>query len=553
MNGTEALIEVLAAAGVRYLFGNPGHTELPLLDVLAGREGPQYVLGLNEAVAMAMADGYAMASGRLGVFCAHITPGLGNALGMLYDASRTGAPVLVLAGQQDGRFAFTEPALWGDLVALARPLVKWAYQVERPDDLPRALRRAIKVATTPPAGPVALALPSDVLRAEGTFDVGPPAVLPARVRADAGAVARAGELLAAADAPLIVAGDEVGRADAQAALVAVAELLGAPVYSEPSSNTPGFPTDHALYQGALGRVQKAAHATLAQADVIFAVGASVFTMATWAELDPLPPGPALVQLNADPWELGKNYVPTVALWGDPRATLEELATHLRPRADAERARRRAALAAGRRADALAAVDREADSDRRPIAPARLMRAVVEAVPADAILVDEANTSGLSLRTFLFRRNLTYFGLKGGGLGWGLPASVGVHFAALDRPVVALLGDGSAMYTVQALWTAAHHRARVAFVVCNNRQYRIVKHRLHRYGGAAARHRRYPGVELDAPAIDFVALARSLGVRARRVEDPEALAETIAEAVGSEGPALVDVAVEGSYPEREAAR
>ena len=177
----------------------------------------------------------------------------------------------------------------------------------------------------------------------------------------------------------------------------------------------------------------------------------------------------------------------------------------------------------------------------------------QGVPAEAILVDEANTSGLSLRTFLFRRNLTYFGLKGGGLGWGLPASVGVHFAAPDRPVVALLGDGSAMYTVQALWTAAHHRARVAFVVCNNRQYRIVKHRLHLFGGAAARHRRYPGVELDAPAIDFVALARSLGVRARRVEDPEALAETIAEAVGSEGPALVDVAVEGSYPEREAAR
>ena len=208
MNGTEALVEVLAAAGVRYLFGNPGHTELPLLDVLAGREGPQYVLGLNEAVAMAMADGYAMASGRLGVFCAHITPGLGNALGMLYDASRTGAPVLVLAGQQDGRFAFTEPALWGDLVALARPLVKWAYQVERPDDLPRALRRAIKVATTPPAGPVALTLPREVLAERLTeveyFD--PPRLTPpAAPQAPAAAVQRAAEWLVAARAPLVIA------------------------------------------------------------------------------------------------------------------------------------------------------------------------------------------------------------------------------------------------------------------------------------------------------------------------------------------------------------
>jgi benzoylformate decarboxylase len=553
MNGATAFLELLRGAGVRYLFGNPGHTELPMLDALSAMPEMQYVLGLNEAVSMAMTDGYAMASGKLGVFCSHITPGFGNAIGMLYNASKTGAPLLLMAGQQDGRFSFTEPALWGDLVHLARTLTKWAYQVERGDDLDRAVRRAIKIAATPPTGPVFLSLPSDVLRGEGEFDLRPPTYVGTRMRADLDQIKRACQLLLEAREPLLIAGDEVGKSGAEAELQALAELLGAPVYSEPSSNTFNFPAQHALYQGTLSRLQKGVREVLERADLICSIGADIFTMATYADTDPLPPGKRLIQLNVDAWQLGKNYPCDVALWGDAKATLSEMVQEIRARPDVqERASvlERTERYAKNKAEAFEAVLRqaEAESERRPMTGAALMKIVVEHSPDDAIIVDESATTGLTLRAFIARRGLTYYGLKGGGLGWGLPASIGVHFAQPERQVIALLGDGGAMYTVQALWTAAHHHAKVVFVICNNRQYRIVKHRLHLYGGEAARHRKYPGVELREPAIDFAALARSMGLWSARVEHPHEVAEAFHAALSEDGPALLEVLVEGSYPE-----
>jgi len=557
MIGTQAFLQLLHKAGVRHLFGNPGHTELPMLDVLADMPDMSYVLGLNEAVSMAMADGYAMASGKLGVFCSHITPGFGNAMGMLYDASRTGSPLLVTAGQQDGRFAFTEPALWGDMVSMAKPLVKWAYQIEKTTDLTRALRRAIKVATTPPTGPVFLSLPSDVLRSEGEFDLAPPATVGRRTRGDRDLVLRACDLMAQSRLPLLIAGDEVGKSGAEGELLELAELLGAAVFSESSSNTFNFRADHPLYQGTLERVQKGVRPVLEKADLIVAIGADVFTMAAWCETEPLPPGARLVQLNADPWQLAKNYPAEVVIQGDPKATIAEMVDVLRARASEDSAAcaaKRRAFLVRRRAELIDAAKKEAAANARnaPLHPTAFMKTLVDNAPDGAIIVDESNTTGMRLRTLLLERNLGYYGLKGGGLGWGLPASIGVAFAHPDRPVLALLGDGGAMYTMQGLWTAAHHKTRVVFVVCNNNQYRIVKHRLHAYGGAAARTQRYLGVELRDPVIDYAGLGRSMGLFARRVEHPDQAADALREALALGGPALLDVAIEGSYPERDAA-
>jgi benzoylformate decarboxylase len=552
MNGTKAFLELLRASGVRYLFGNPGHTELPMLDALADIPDMDYILGLNEAVALAMADGYAMASGRLGVFCSHVTPGFGNALGMLYDASKTGAPLLVTAGQQDGRFSLTEPALWGELVRLAQPLTKWAYQVERIEDLTRAMRRAIKIATTPPTGPVFLSLPSDALRGEAEFDLTPPTSIGNRFRGDRETILRACDLLLQSADPVIIAGDAVGKSGAEAELQALAELLGCPVYSEPSSNTFNFPIDHPLYQGTLARMQKGVRETLQNFDLVFAVGADVFTMATYSDLDPLPPKMRLIQLHSDAWSLGKNYPAEALILGDPKATLAEMVEEIRrrPRLRENRVRERTAYFAQRKTEALAAVDRQAaaEAGRSPMASSVLMKAVVENAPEDAIILDESQTTGITLRAFLSRRKLSYFGLKGGGLGWGLPASIGIQFAHPRRPVLALLGDGSAMYTIQGLWTAAHYRLKIVFVICNNRQYRIVKHRLHQFGGAAAKNRKYLGVELRDPEIDFATLGRSMGLWTARIERPDQLPDALREAMDREGPVLLDVLVEGSYPE-----
>jgi benzoylformate decarboxylase len=553
MAGRQAFLEILRAAGVTHIIGNPGTTELPLMDILVDYPEMHYVLTLHEGVAMAMTDGYALASGRVGVVNLHVTPGLGNAMGMLYDATKTGAPLLLTAGQQDGRYAFTEPILWGNLVRMVESMTKWAYQVERVEDLPRALRRAIKVATTPPTGPVFLALPMDLMMAEADLDASAPPRIGPRLRGDLEHMQRAAEVLASAQHPLIIAGDEVAKSEALNELVAVAEALGAPVFSETVPNTTNFPTDHPLYQGALPRTQQGVRTTLQEADVVFTVGADMFTMSLYTEVEPFPPGVKLICLNIDPWEIGKSHPVDVAILGDPQATLAELVSLLRQRlGNSRQAEVQQRLAALRRAkaEALGRLRERAteEASRQPMSPLVMNKTIAESVPAEAIIVDESITSGTGLHAFLPRRHARdYFGLKGGGIGWGLPATMGVTLAYPDRPVLGLIGDGSAMYSIQGLWTAARYGLRSIFVICNNGQYLILKRRLHAYDGPAAKQQTYIGIDLIRPAIQFVELARALGVHAERAERPADLQQAIKEALQRSGPTLIDVPLEADFP------
>ena len=252
MSGKRAFLELLKQEGVEIMFGNPGTTELPLMDALAVENELRYVLGLQEAAVMAMADGYAQASGKLAVVNLHVAPGLGNAMGMLYDAQKAASPILVTAGQQDLEFAATEPILWADLPTLARPFVKWAAEVRRLADLPRLVHRAAKTALAPPSGPVFLSLPGDIMKNESELDLLAPTRVAPRLRGDPAAVAEAAALLAKAERPVIIAGDAVAQSRAHDELVALAELVGAPVYTEFVPNTASFPTSHPLFRGAHG-------------------------------------------------------------------------------------------------------------------------------------------------------------------------------------------------------------------------------------------------------------------------------------------------------------
>jgi benzoylformate decarboxylase len=553
MAGRQAFLDILRAAGVEHIFGNPGTTELPLMDILVARPDLKYILSLHEGVAMAMADGYAMASGRLGVLNVHVAPGLGNAMGMLYDATKTAAPLLITAGQQDGRYALTEPLLWGDLVRMVESLTKWAYQVERVEDLPRALRRAIKVATTPPTGPVFLALPMDIMMAEADLEVTAPPRIGPRIRGDLEALQRAADLLARAQSPLIIAGDEVAKAEALAELVTVAEALGAPVFAETVPNTTSFPSDHALYQGVLPRTHQGVRAALQDADVVFTVGADMFTMSLYTDIEPFPASAALVCLHIDPWEIGKNHPVDVAILGDPKATLAELASLLQARLDDTRrhqARQRLDVLRQAKGEALQRLYERAaeEAPRHPMSPLVMNKTIADSVPEEIRIVDESITAGTGLREFLPRREARdYFGLKGGGIGWGLPATMGVALAFPDRPVLGLIGDGSAMYSIQGLWTAARYGLRSIFVICNNGQYLILKRRLHAYGGPAAKEQTYVGIDLTPPAIHFVELARALGVHAERAERPADLHQALKEALQRQGPTLIDVPIEADFP------
>src|ERR671923_98780 len=357
MSGKRAFLALLKQEGVEILFGNPGTTELPLMDALATENELRYVLGLQEAAVVAMADGYAQASGKLTAVNLHVAPGLGNGMGMLYDAQKAGAPILVTAGQHDQGFNVTEPILWADLPTLARPLVKWSSEVHRLADLPRIVHRAAKTALAPPTGPVFLSLPGDILRADADIDLSAPTRVAPRLRGDRTAVEAAAKILAAAERPLIMAGDAVAQSRAHAELIELAELLGAPVYTEFVPNTASFPASHPLFRGSMIRLAPDVRKVLEQYDVLFSVGGDLFTLSLPSDIDPMPPSIKLIHLDVDPWELGKNYPPAVAILGDPKGTLPDLVAAVRERmASGTRAAARERLA---RASAAIAAERDA--------------------------------------------------------------------------------------------------------------------------------------------------------------------------------------------------
>lgn len=552
ISGKRAFIELLRQEGVDIMFGNPGTTELPLMDALAVEEGMRYVLGLQEAAVMAMADGYAQASGRLTVVNLHVAPGLGNAMGMLYDAQKAASPILVTAGQHDQGFNVTEPILWADLPRLAQPLVKWSAEVHRLADLPRMIHRAAKTALAPPTGPVFLSLPGDILNAEADLDLGGPSRVATGLRGDAAAIAAAADLIARAERPLIVAGDAVAQGRAHAELVALAELVGAPVYAEGIANTASFPASHKLFRGTMGRLAPGIRQVLERHDLLLSVGGDLFTQSLPNAVEPVPPGLKIVHLDIDPWELAKNYPADVAILGEPRTSLPELtatvAQRLSPeqhqRAQARRATVERAIAEERAALVARA---RAERTRTPIQPLALLEAIGAMLPKDAIVIEEALSSAPGIRQLMRSDDpQSFYGLRGGGIGWGLPAAIGVKLALPDRPVVALIGDGSAMYTVQALWTAAHERLAVIFVILNNGGYRILKQRTNALRGHAAQTDRYVGMDILDPAIDYVGLARSLGVAAERAGTVDETIDLLSQALARGGPMLIDVTLDRAF-------
>jgi benzoylformate decarboxylase len=551
ISGRHAFLEVLHQAGVEYIFGNPGTTELPLMDALVERPDITYILALQEASAVGMADGYAQAAGKVGVLNLHVTPGLGNAMGVLYDSWRMKTPLLVTAGQQDQRMQLSEPVLWSELLPLMRMYAKWCWEPRTIKDLVTATRRALKVAMTPPTGMVFLALPMDVLYGEADVDLGSTSWVPTRLRADRAALERAATLLLQARQPIIVVGDDVAQGDALAEVAAVAEILGARVFSDTFPGRTDFPSDHPLYQGVLVRSQPAVRAVLEQADLLFAVGAEVFPFSLPSDVEPVPPHLSIVHMHSDAWEVGKNYPVQAGIIGDLKVSLPELAQLLRDKQTPSQraaARQRADAAAQAKAAAyehLKSVTAEVAS-RLPMPAAVLMQTIAETIPPEAIVVDESITSGATLRDFLVRKTAdSYYGMRGGGLGWGLPAAIGVKLAKPDRPVVGIIGDGSMLYVNQALWTAAHYRLPVVWVICNNAQYMILKRRLHAYGGAAAKADTYIGLDMVDPEVDFLALARAMGVHGVRADTADAVAKALGEALCRSGPTLIDVPIERS--------
>jgi benzoylformate decarboxylase len=503
---------------------------------------------MQESVVVSIADGFSRASGRLVACNVHVAPGLGNAMGSLYSAKFTGTPMILTAGQQEQGHGLKEPMLYDPLVRIAEPLVKWAIEVTRLEDLPRIVRRAAKVATTAPTGPVFISLPGDILNAEADIDLGASSRVDTRVRPADEAMQALARRILRAERPVIIAGDEIVKSDALQESAQLALTLGCPAYQQSVPYGAHFLSESPCFIGALSRSQPQTRDVLAAHDLAIVVGADPLRMSVHSEIEPLPPGLPMVQIGLVDWDLAKNYPVEMALKADVKETLKALIPALKAAGGSalqSRAKDGIAALASRNWSARRPALAEALSrnrDRSPIDPDWLTLQVIEALPRNAILVDEGLTASRHLQALLpYRDRYGYHSLASGGIGWGLPGAVGASLANPDRPVVCYSGDGSAMYTFQALWTAAHHKLPLTVVIINNGGYRIIKQRLLSFHKSD----HFIGMDFADPPVDFCGLAKALGVEALRVTEGKNLGPTLASAFNRPNPKLIEVVVDGS--------
>lgn len=544
--GAALMLEVLRSEGVEYVFGNPGTTELPLVDALTAAPDLRYVLGLQEACVVAMADGYAQSSGRPGFVNLHTAGGLGHAMGSILNARASRTPLVITAGQQDTRHGHTDPLLHGDLVAIAGPVVKWAQEVQHPEQIPVLVRRAFQDSGAAPSGPVFLSLPINVMEAMTTTVSGQ------RSRIEHSAVAGSLEALADALARVpagrlaLIAGDEVFAAEASAELVSLAEAFGAPVFGSSWPAHIPFPTAHELWSGNLPTTAAEARTTLGAFDAILALGGHSAITYLYSDGPAIPPGCDLFQISADAGSLGRIYPTALSCVGDLRASLGALLPLLRPRLSGRDPGTLREAAERRRLAARATLRDQVSSEFAAPVTTPLVAAaeVARAIGPDVAIVDESVSTAPLFRALLHSRSSRQYSfLRGATLGWGIPAAVGTSLGLGRQPVVAVVGDGAALYAVQALWTAAHEGLPVTVVVFNNREYGILKNFMRGHAHyLAPRAGHFVGMDLVDPAVDFLAVAAGMGVPAYRVGRAADIADAVEAGISSGLPNLVEVPI-----------
>jgi benzoylformate decarboxylase len=517
----EAVIQLLRGFGCTTMFGNPGSTELPLF-----RDWPsdfRYVLGLQESVVLGMADGYAQASHNAAFVNLHSAAGTGHALGNLFTAWKNGAPVVVIAGQQARSMLPMDPFLGATAAAeFPKPYVKFAIEPARAEDVPAALARAYYIAMTEPRGPTFVSVPVDDW--DKATDLVEPRQVVSRRGPDPDAIAEVAQALAASKSPVIVVGSDVDRSGAFAGVVELAERCQAPVWTAPRVWRCAFPETHPLFAGFLPPLKAGVVAKLKGHDLVLVLGAPAFTYHNETKGPFLPDGTRLIQIVCDPDQAA--YTPEgTAILANLGLAVQALLAHPAPAA---------------RPPAKGRGPRPRIEPSTPIPPRYLMQQLAALRPQGSIVVEEAPTARDPMNDCLPISEPDGFLTTGsGGLGYGLPASVGVALARPDARVIAIIGDGSAMYGIQALWSAAQLKLPMTILIVNNAGYLALKHM-----GEMFQMKELVGVDL--PGIDFVGLARALGCQAARVEQAGDLDAALTAALASDGPYLLDVAVDQSF-------
>ena len=548
--GRAKIIEQFLADGITRMFGNPGTVEQGFLDELKNYPAMEYVLTLQESVAVLMADGYARAAQKPTLVQLHSSPGIGNAVGALYQAKRGHAPLVVIGGDAGVRYMNLDAQMANDLVAMMAPVTKYATVVTDPRSLLRTLRRAIKIAATPPMGPVYVCLPMDVLDEPNDEPVFPSSIPSTRVLPEPGLVKRAAAMLAGAAKPMIYMGDGIAYSGASEELARVAELLGAEVYG---ADVGDFNMDcaHPLYQGTTGHMFGSASLPVTRKGDANLIVGTYMLPEVFPELgDIYAPGAKVVHFDLNAYEIGKNHRVDLGVVCDPKMSLAALAEVLgktMTAAQKKAAQKRVKDITAASAKKLAA-EKAADAAqlRKPgVNMAQFADALARALPKDAVIFDEALTNSPALtRRIPPRTPGSYFVTRGGSLGIGIPGALGVKVLHPEKTVVGFTGDGGSMYTIQALWSAARHKIGAKFVICNNGRYRLLDLNIGQYWkerGLPA-HAFPEPFGLGSPAIDFAALAESMGVKALTVKRPGEIGRAVTSMLAHDGPFLLDLVI-----------
>ena len=546
--GAEILLQILRSEGTQFIFGNPGTTELPLIDALIVNPDIRYVWGLQEATAVGMADGYSQASGKPAFVNLHTAGGLGHGMGAIMNAKIARVPMVITAGQQDLRHILADPLLAADLVQIAAPASKWCFEPNSLDDLPLILRRAFHSSVTPPRGPVFLSLPMNILDEIGSPRVLPPSHIELSSVGLGVKELAAGLLRFKPFRTIIVAGNDIAEFGLGKAIARVAQLIGAPVYGASWPSVNNYSSTDPFWRGSLPATAKGISEILGQYDCLLGLGGKSLVSIVYTMRDPIPDSIEFYHISEDANDLGYNDAPKLGIFGNVRATLEALADELQSKVPAQTVTQNIEYAKQQKDSFWHELMGRADAAIREdgkIAPIVAAREILRPLPDGFLLVDEAPCANpFTQPMHRSTGGRQYFHNRGGALGWGMPAAVGVSLAHDRAPVLCIVGDGSAMYSPQALWSAVHEDTPVVFVVLNNLEYEILKTFMISQPQYNANAHGFLAMDICSPEVDFQSLARSMGVEATLVSSHREISETVEAAIKAGKSRLIEIPVTG---------
>lgn len=560
MKGHEAILRQFLANDLDHMFGNPGTVEQGFLDSLADVPEMKYILTLQESIAVLCADGYARARLKPALVQIHSSPGLGNAIGNLYQAMRGQAPLVVIGGDAGIKYQAMDAQMAADLVAMAEPVTKWSAMVQHPSSLLRMVRRAIKIASTPPCGPVYLCLPEDILDAEITEEIYP-AHIPS-LKTCPGSLDLKGmvEKLQISDSPIILVGDGVAWTGGVEKVVELAEIIGARVYSADGGEI-NFPDDHPLNYGSTGHMFGDHSLPIIQScDVCVALGCYLLPEVFPHLGEIFNPKATVIHVDTNVNNIGKNHRVDISYVAEPQAVIEGILPLLKALPENWHQTvqsRRVKLEAdsptlNNNIDEDYHVEppypsSEYDGITKSMRSGYFIKKLSEKIPANTIIFDEALTNSPPVNKFLPGRKpgdrmLT----RGGSLGTGFPGAIGAKIAYPERCVIGFSGDGGSMYTIQCLWTAARHDINAKFIVCQNRSYKLLQANISKFWqDRGIKGRDFPlPFDLSKPEICFNEIASSFGVSAERVVRPDQVEDAIGRMLNYDGPYLINLVLDG---------